>query len=74
MAGVEVEARKLLRPEPEARTWPPLEPVKRYQIPCLRESLLDRMKILSIKLHRSTQEVANLVIEAGLDQLEKDVS
>ena len=30
MAGIEVEARKLLRPEPAARTWPRQVPAMPY--------------------------------------------
>ncbi len=68
MAGEAVYLKPARRlPEPG---WPPLEGLKRYQIKHLRQSLLDRLKILAIRMHKPAEHVANLVIEAGLDALE----
>jgi hypothetical protein len=72
MATVLIEARRLERPEPPARTWPPLEPLKVYYIRGLRAGLLKRFKKLAIDLEKKPVEVINLIIEAGLDKLEAD--
>ena len=72
MAGVEVEARKLPRPEPEARTWPRQVPAMPYfQIKAFPRSLHDRLRVLAVLLHKPLSEVATMAIESGIDVIDR---